>query len=302
MKKKFTLMILLMIASYGLKAQVDFAPVGAEWYYEREYMNYDTWCYEGVAYDRFRSLDIVEINGLQCKEIELFQNIDCEGKINPYYEIRYISQEGEKVYEVIDGERHLLYDFGKNVGEYWVITHYGQYAEPDTAYVREISEITLEDGSTRRMFVTSLDGMGESALYCTNIIEGIGLDRSLFPFYELIGPPPCRNTEIRCYSENDNYLISSDVDCDSEEVSLEEYSGASIFCNTIIDDNLYIQFNDKSNNGYNVSVYDIIGNLIYKNICVDSSISIDLSNHTSEVYIIAINYDGNYQTCKIIKL
>lgn len=303
--KKITLILLLLISACGLKAQIEFAPVGAEWYYGREYMNYETWAYDCITYDRFRSLGVVEINGWQCKEIELFQNIDCDGNENPYYETRYINQEGDKVYEVIDGERYLLYDFSKKVGEYWVIKHRPAFdlpelPESDTVFVKEINEIVLADGSRRRMFVTLTDV--ENYMYCTNIIEGIGLDRSLFPFYELLGPPPCRNAGIRCYSEDDNYLITSDVDCSYEEVSLEEYAESSIFCNTIVDDYLNIQINDESGNGFYVNIYDIIGNLIYKDKCIDSSALIDLSGYMSGIYVVAINYDVNCQTFKIIKL
>lgn len=219
--KKFTLIILMLLATFSVKGQVEFAPVGAEWYYERLIMNYETWKYEDVTYDRFRSLGVVEINGWQCKEIELFQNVDCDGNVNPYYETRYINQEGEQIYEVVDGERYLLYDFSKEVGEYWIIEHRPPFELPvlpetDTVFVDEIKEIVLADGSTRRMFVTSVNE--DTFLRITNIIEGIGLEMSLFPFYVLPGPPACVNTGIRCYSENDNYLITSDVECDYEEV------------------------------------------------------------------------------------
>lgn len=303
--KKFTLIILMLLATFSVKGQVEFAPVGAEWYYERLIMNYETWKYEDVTYDRFRSLGVVEINGWQCKEIELFQNVDCDGNVNPYYETRYINQEGEQIYEVVDGERYLLYDFSKEVGEYWIITHRPPFELPelpetDTVFVDEIKEIVLADGSKRRMFVTSVNV--ETCLYLTNIIEGIGLDESLFPFYVLLGPPACMNTGIRCYSEDNNYLITSDVECDYEELSLEEYAKPSIICNTIIDDCLNIQFNDISKNGLYVSIYDIIGNLIYKDMFFDNSVFIDLSNQMSGMYFVKIDYNSDSSTFKIIKL
>ena len=306
--KKFTLIILLLISACDLKAQIEFAPVGAEWYYERLIMNYETWKYEDVTYDRFRSLGVVEINGWQCKEIELFQNVDCDGNVNPYYETRYINQEGEQIYEVVDGERYLLYDFSKEVGEYWIIEHRPPFELPvlpetDTVFVDEIKEIVLADGSTRRMFVTSVNE--DTFLRITNIIEGIGLEMSLFPFYVLLGPPACVNTGIRCYSENDNYLITSDVECDYEELSLEECEGPSIYCNTLVDDYLNIQLNDESRDGFYVSIYDIIGNLIYKEMFFDTSISIDISSYISGVLVVKINNNSRYQvfkTFKIIKL
>ncbi len=93
MKRHYTskskvLLLLLLVAAGAAKAQThEFAPVGAEWHYERLYR--EGWNYTGVAYDRFRSLRTVEINGWECKEIELFQNLDCDGVVNPHTEYRY---------------------------------------------------------------------------------------------------------------------------------------------------------------------------------------------------------------------
>ena len=237
---KLVLLMLLIIIGGSLKAQVEFAPVGAEWYYERQIFNYENWCYDGITYDRFRSLDVKDINGWQCKEIELFKNVDCDGNVNPSYETRYINQEGDKIYEVIDGERYLLYDFSKQVGEYWLVKHNSEYIDGiDTIFVKEIKETTLADGSTRRIFVTSSDGMTESLLYCTNIIEGIGMDKSVFPFYELMGPPPCKQGDIRCYSIDENYLITSDTECDYEKpLLINELVSEYIAINTVVVNNL----------------------------------------------------------------
>ena len=304
--KRVLLLLFMIIGGGSLKAQVEFAPVGAEWYYERLYMNYETWSYEGVTYDRFRSLDIVEINGWQCKEIELFQNIDCNGDVNPYYETRYINQDGDKIYEVIDEERYLLYDFSKQVGEYWIVTHYDQYDDAaDTIYVEDIKELTLEDGTTRRIFVTSST---EGIIYCNNIIEGIGLDKSLFPYYDLVGPPPCKHEEIRCYYENENLLISHDKECDYEityesMLSINEEKNQTVFLNTIVKDRIDILFNETAHNvSGNINIYDMMGKLIYRTGYYDSSVSIDCGGFTSGMYFIRIDSDNNSQTFKIIKL
>ena len=69
---KLIALLLLLVFAGSLKAQTEFAPVGAEWYYEREIYNYDEWKYDKVAYDRFRSVDTITINGFLCKEIDRF--------------------------------------------------------------------------------------------------------------------------------------------------------------------------------------------------------------------------------------
>ena len=296
--------MLLIIIGGSLKAQVEFAPVGAEWYYERQIFNYENWCYDGITYDRFRSLDVKDINGWQCKEIELFKNVDCDGNVNPSYETRYINQEGDKIYEVIDGERHLLYDFSKQVGEYWLVKHNSEYIDGiDTIFVKEIKETTLADGNIRRMFVTSSNGTTESMLYCTNIIEGIGMDKSVFPFYELMGPPPCKQGDIRCYSIDENYLITSDTECDYEKpLLINELVSKYIAINTVVVNNLEIFFNEDNHCIKNIDIYSMTGKLVYKSESLDNSFNIDLSNQTNGIYLVKINTNNYYQTYKIIKI
>lgn len=301
---KLVLLMLLIIIGGSLKAQVEFAPVGAEWYYERQIFNYENWCYDGITYDRFRSLDVKDINGWQCKEIELFKNVDCDGNVNPSYETRYINQEGDKIYEVIDGERHLLYDFSKQVGEYWLVKHNSEYIDGiDTIFVKEIKETTLADGNTRRMFVTSSNGTTESMLYCTNIIEGIGMDKSVFPFYELMGPPPCKQGDIRCYSIDENYLITSDTECDYEKpLLINELVSEYVAINTVVVNNLEIFFNEDNHCIKNIDIYSMTGKLVYKSESLDNSFYIDLSNQTNGIYFVKINTNNYYQTYKIIKI
>ena len=300
---KRILFVLLMLIAARMSGQSEFAPVGAEWHYERQIMNYETWIYESVSYDRFRSLDTITINGFLCKKIELFQNTDCKGKVNPYYETRYINQDGEQIYEVIDGERYLLYDFSKQPGEYWLIKHQGLFQDKgyDTAYVREITEITLDDGSVRRKFHTSVDGTSSSLLYCTDIIEGIGMENSLFPYYALEGPPPCKPGMIRCYSEDGEYLIESEVDCDYEKtLSIEEKHNQLFTYNSIVKENLNIRLNYKII--VNVSIYDSMGRLIHNKDYSNDFISIDMSDVTSGVCFVKIfSKDKNYNL-KILKL
>ena len=120
---KALLLSLLLLAAGVAKAQShEFAPVGAEWYYTRFYRIGQA--PHGITNDRFQSLRTVEINGWECKEIELYQHLDCHGVVNPYTEIRYITQEDDQVYEVENGQRYLLYDFSKEVGESWYAPKY----------------------------------------------------------------------------------------------------------------------------------------------------------------------------------
>ena len=157
-------LLFLLLAAGTVKAQqpVEFAPVGAEWYYTRNYRIGPA--PNGIAYDRFRSVRTVEINGWECKEIELYQHLDCEGVPNDHFEYRYITQEGEQVFEVEEGERLLLYDFSKEPGGSWYAPKYQTMVT-----VHNISYVTLNDGSIRKVLETQCSYDDDSNWYYYNI-------------------------------------------------------------------------------------------------------------------------------------
>ena len=193
----------------------EFAPLGSEWYYERYHR--PNLVHEYVSYDKFRTLRIVVINGWPCKEIEMFRPLDCDGTVNPQTEYRYITQEGDRVYEVENGERYLLYDFSKGVGEWWYAPKYG-----DTIDVFEVSTMQLDDGSSRKVLMAEPRINGDR-LYFGSIIEGIGSDQSVFP-HGIVWGSPCFEGPIRCYSVNGVPLITSPVECDYATLSVDYHA------------------------------------------------------------------------------
>ena len=292
LKQKALLLLLLLAAGMAKAQSHEFAPVGAEWHYERLYR--EGWNYTGVAYDRFRSLRTVEINGWECKEIELYQHLDCDGLVNPYTELRYITQEGDQVYEVENGQRLLLYDFGKNPGESWYASKYDV-----EIFVIDTSTMILEDGSVRKAMQTfTLD----DNLYINNIIEGIGMDRSLFPFYDWEGPPPCMHSQIRCYSEEGIPLIVSDTECDYEILSVDEYEREkSVHINTSIENNLNIDFQQPFEGIKTVKVIDVAGRVICTFETKDNALNISFSDKPRGVYVVQIVMGSQVFNYKIVK-
>lgn len=280
LRNKVLLLLLLAVAGIAKAQTHEFAPVGAEWYYERLYL--EGWNYTGVAYDRFRSLRTVEINGWECKEIELFQNLDCDGVVNPYAEIRYITQEGDQVYEVENGQRFLLYDFGKNPGESWYARKYNV-----EVYVIDTSIMEMEDGSNRKVLRTFTSN---GYLYYDNIIEGIGMDRSVFPFYDLDGPPPCMHEYIRCYSENGIPLIMSEaLECDYEVLAIDEHDEPSIASmNTLVDDVLRIDFPEMQQGVKRVRITDLTGKAVGTYETVEKAIDVNFLDKPAGIYLVQI--------------
>lgn len=296
LRNKVLLLLLLAVAGIAKAQTHEFAPVGAEWYYSRLYR--EGWDYTGIAYDRFRSIREVEINGWECKEIELYQHLDEYGLENPHTVFYYITQEEDRVYEVEDGQRLLLYDFGKNPGESWYAPKYDV-----EVYVVDTSTMTLEDGSIRKVMETSLSGNGlPDYLYLNNIIEGIGLDMSLFPFDNPLGPPQSIHDYIRCYSENGVPLIVSETECDFEILTVDEHEESSVASmNTVVEDLLHVGFAETANLLKQIRITDVTGRIIYAQETMDMSLDIDFTDEPAGMYLVQIVMDSKVFNNKIVK-
>ena len=291
---KFAFFLLLLAVAGVAKAQThEFAPVGAEWYYTRYYR--EGFDLTGITYDRFRSLRTVEISGWECKEIELFQNLDCHGEVNPYTEIRYITQEGDQVYEVEDGQRYLLYDFGKGVGEWWYAPKYD-----DTITVINVNYITLYDGTVRKQLETQFSNLD---WYIYNIIEGIGMDYSLFPFDHTMVGTPCVEGPLRCYSEDGLLLIQwGETECDYEVLGVyDEKEEPSVQMSTLVDDLLHISFANTQSGVKQIRIVDMTGRMVFSQETEDKTMDIDLSEKRSGIYLVLIVVDSQVFNNKIVK-
>ena len=293
LRNKVLLLLLLAVAGIAKAQTHEFAPVGAEWYYERFYRE-DGFYLTGITYDRFRSLRTVEINGWECKEIELFQNLDCHGDINPYTEIRYITQEGDQVYEVEDGQRYLLYDFGKEVGEWWYAPKYN-----DTITVLNISYLTLNDGSVRKFMDTQSSNW---VWYFDNIIEGVGMDYTLFPYYYIDGAS-CVEGPLRCYSEDGLLLVQwGETECDYEILGVnDEKEEQSVQMNTLVEAVLHIDFAEPASLPKQIRITDVSGRIIYAQETMDKSLDINFTDKPRGVYIVQILTSSQVVNKKIVK-
>lgn len=293
LRNKVLLFMLLVVAGMVNAQTHEFAPVGAEWYYTRYYR--EGFDLTGITYDRFRSLRTVEISGWECKEIELFQNLDCHGEVNPYTEIRYITQEGDQVYEVEDGQRYLLYDFGKEVGEWWYAPKY-----EDTITVLNVSYITLNDGTVRKFMETQPSNLD---WYIYNIIEGIGMDYSLFPFDHTMVGTPCVEGPIRCYSEDGILLVQwGETECDYEILGVnDEKEEPSVQMSTLVGDVLRIDFAETASLSKQIRITDVSGRIIYAQETMDKSLDINFTDKPAGVYLVQIVMDSKVFNNKIVK-
>ncbi|MCR5645644.1 MAG: hypothetical protein K6F96_04540 [Bacteroidales bacterium] len=272
---------------------VEFAPVGSEWFFERLY--HEGGGSTGVTYDRFRSLGIVDINGWECKEIEFFQNIDCNGEVNPHTEYRYITQDGNQVFEVENGERYLLYDFGKIAGEYWYVPKY-----EDTIYVQAVSYMNFDAIDGFRKVLMTAPTVHED-LYFTNIIEGIGMDYSVFPFEMPDIQAPCVNGPIRCYTENGIPLIVSNVDCDYEVLTINDKTEMPlVHVQTMPNGMVQMGFSEALMGRKQIRIFDITGKTVCSTETYYDSCDIWLAPKPNELYIAQIIADYQMVYVKIV--
>jgi len=289
----FVLACLFLLTIIGNAQTFEFAPVGAEWYYARYYrVGYDP---TGIAYDKFTSLRTVEINGIECKEIELYRHLNWYGVVDPYTELRYIHQEGDQIYEVEDGEMYLLYDFSKGPGEYWVVPKYN-----DTIRVGSISYITLDDGTNRKVLETEPTVNYDLHIYY--VIEGIGMDESLFPFYYLDGDSWLEGP-LRCYFEDGTQLISSETECDYEVLDINEMDEKSIvIMNTIVNNSLHVEFSEMLNGLKKIQIINITGTTVYSSDVVDNQVEIQFSDKPSGVYLLSVKTGSREFNVRFIKV
>lgn len=279
-------LLFLLLAAEGVKAQqqTEFAPVGAEWYYDRYYRIGPM--PHGITYDRYRSIQTIDINGWECREIELYRHLDCDGVPSPYYELRYISQDGELIYEVENGQRLLLYDFGKEPGESWYAPKY-----QTTITVQAVSYITLNDGSVRKV----LETISSSDWRFGNIVEGIGSDESVFPNEDTgMTGTPCIPGPIRCYLidgclliKNEIPLVGHETPCDYEVLTVgEQQETPWMTVNFLAQEVLHVTFTNRLNIEKQLRIIDLAGNVLLIENSLGDSMEIDVSCLSSGLYVI----------------
>lgn len=223
MKQILFTLTLLASFSIGLNAQVEFAPVGATWHYE--YLPQ----FGGNAHLEFGKFVVsgdTVVNGKDCRIVDLVTKptgISQGDRV-------LLSQEGDKVYYVVDTSFHLLYDFSMEAGDSLWIRYPLEFAMafpawgdvPDTfgLFVVDSMWFTEINGQMRKTLygMTSFENCDfPSCHFEGEFIEGIGNLFWLLPhqigvdFHDFFG--------LRCYEDEELGLYKRvEYDCDDPEV------------------------------------------------------------------------------------
>lgn len=267
----------------------EFAPVGAEWYYDN--FIYQT---QTVFYRKYTYLKDTTINAISCGIIERYRK---DGLNSDTLIQQYIHVLDNKIYEYENDTLFLLYDFNKNSEEYWIMPKYN-----DTIYVKNKYKIALLNGDSCTCFVVENTNMHWKHSLITDCFGDIN---GLFPAPNTVG---YGYGELRCYLENDELLYANgSYACNYSNVSISEAldnQNKILFSNPVYD-KVAIIFNSSLDvTTLHIAIYNTLGQRINSQIQInDNEILIDLSKEKSGVYIVTIQ-DKNkiIQNCKLIKL
>ena len=220
-KNNLIILLLLLVISYNLKAQTEFAPVGAEWYY-----NYNNFATRG--YVKIKSESDTIIDSVFCKKLvksihvyDFISDKTSEGVFGS----EYIAQLNDSIMIYFDGEFKKLYDFSAEIGDTLIIPELGHYEEFtygnavvtgkgfmefEGESLRYIDLKHLEDTPWQFSCYHNYDNGYNTARICEKIgnISGYLLPEKYFIVDDDEGGA------LRCYSEGELSLKFTDEECD----------------------------------------------------------------------------------------
>ena len=193
-----------------LTAQVEFAPVGATWYYDNSFGA--PW---KLVYAKVEVTGIDTIQGRACKRIESKNHLgNMDWGCSFYSPVLHTYEENGRVYAYHDGDFHLLYNFNAMVGESWII-HNPPLALGDSliVVVDSISLISINGHTLKVQHVTNPGlGPGELLEWGSSIIEGIGNVGFITPQFPTCDP---WIFGLRCYQTDSMDLHFVNYPCDT---------------------------------------------------------------------------------------
>lgn len=199
MKIKLTfLFAVLCLAGFS---QVEWAPIGAEWYYTYR---------EGAAtpatgYYNLKSNEDTLIDSKLCKVIEKTL-VDSRGNVSiEGFEYIYTDISENKVYRYKYEDFYLLYDFTKEVGDTIIIKEPNSANSYDSIVVvvdSVSSEIISDNLRLKSLYVSKIFSLSKAAIqFSGKMIEKIGNYYYFFPNNQLDCDGGCPDP-LRCYSDN----------------------------------------------------------------------------------------------------
>lgn len=318
--KKITLILLLLISACGLKAQIEFAPVGAKWYYDYNYF----WT---SGYVLIESVSDTIIDGFACRKLAKSRNYynSTTKEVKQFvlgYE--YMTQIDDSVMIYRYGKLRKLYDLNAKIGDTLIFP--GSEREPvqDSSlmygHTVVVGKGTVElGGQTLRYIDLNIRYEGEDspwqfscyADYNNDYCKSVRICEKIGNISGYLLPEICYETDadeggaLRCYSDDIMSVSFSDKECDymPSGVGIDETaaSDVNIFPNPA-NDNITISLAGSYNS---IEIYDSFGRKVMSRQVEETTsqqvIDVDISNYPSGLYLVIVKNDNERYYKRIVK-
>lgn len=279
--------------NYYWEYEQQWAPIGATWYYEIVYPFSSK-----LSYIKYESIGDTNILSNSCRIITATEGTTGFGFLIGNSDTAYTYENDRKiyVYDPINSEFSLIYDFGATPGDSWTTTW-------DTCiYERLISGIDSIDINGFTVKTLTQGGY--------KIIESIGGERTLF---HGLGKVSCGIADtviieepfiqrLRCYQDDKIGFYQTGISptCDYTVgiESIRKLDQINIFPNPAYDKIYFDGLPDKGRTEINISSLSGI-DLIITEFCSEDG-AIDISGLKSGIYLVQIKLETNVITKKII--
>lgn len=298
-------MLLIITMSINLYAQHEFAPIGAEWYYEKM-KSYNPPEY---GYIKLTSLKDTIIQNKKSRVIEVVYAPDDTTQIIEGYE--YLHQSGDTIWYWKSNQFHMLYNFSMQEGDSILLYSemLNQCTEDDPYGWNKVDSVFSKTYNGIELKAYTSVPVNNSVWGFENYsCEIFGNTNYLIPqnkgcVYDGIWHGP-----LRCYSDPENGVLITHhtMKCDSTTtypVSVSSFNDEEIFTffpNPVYERLFIDGYKRNTSDKYNIVISDVNGSIVAS---YESKITeLNVSSFTKGVYFITISsYNKIIKHEKIIK-
>lgn len=203
-------------------AQVDWAPVGAKWWYGATWAGWNAF---GITYYNLDVVGEAEVQGRICKELSWNDHgqglcLGCDYEPVNYF----VYSDSGRVYcfNYETDAFGLLYDMNKGIGESWEVDFPFNSEEPSPLIITVIDTMSIVVNGTRlRQQKTDVPDGYLPFLFGDTITEGIGGNWSFLPQCSMHMVCEVNYGNLRCYEDNTLGLVHfTSEDCEYTYVSI----------------------------------------------------------------------------------
>jgi len=296
--KKLKIYTFLLLFTTAMYSQTSWAPIGAEWYYDKE----ELLIYPQIAhsYIKYEVIKDTVIKAHKARVI-LKTLFNFDGRVF-IEDTLYSYEENSKVFFLIDNEFQMIYDFTAMQNDTLNLPQNFYHGYPiypyivDTVYYINIDGVDLKFQKISNVFN---DDIFENLKLNFNVYEKIGSNQDIIGYkvnIEAITIP-----FLRCYRDKDITLEDPKIPCDTlihkMGIKKNEMNSMKISPNPTTG----ILFFENYSNILKVEIYDFQGNIL-KTLYNPVNSQIDISEFKAGIYIVSVLEKNYIKTfIKIVK-